>query len=106
MKTVTIERAAAVIGFGFGFLICACARPRGEQPIVAATSSVTAQVPQDPTAVFHQMGLIATGSPLSFVGKIAYFATPSADTTMMLASVSIPNRALSFVREGDSYRAP
>ena len=24
----------------------------------------------------------------------------------MLASVSIPNRALSFVREGDSYRAP
>jgi GWxTD domain-containing protein len=52
------------------------------------------------------MGLIATGTPLPFVGKIAYFATPSPESTMVLASVSIPNRALSFVREGDSYRAP
>lgn len=91
---------------GFTLIVSSCARPRTDQPIVAATSSVETQAPQDPTAVYHQMGLIATGSPLSFVGKIAYFATPSVDTTLMLASVSIPNRALSFVREGDSYRAP
>lgn len=61
---------------------------------------------QDPSTIYNQMGLIATGSPLSYVGKIAYFATRSPDTTMMLASVSIPNRMLSFVRDGDSYRAP
>jgi len=103
MRTVMIKQAVSI---GCVCLAIACARPRGDERIVAATSSVQAQAPQDPTAVFHQMGLIATGSPLSFVGKIAYFATPSADTTMMLASVSIPNRALSFVREGDSYRAP
>lgn len=52
------------------------------------------------------MGLIATGSPLSYVGKIAYFASRSPDTTMVLASISIPNRMLSFVRDGDTYRAP
>jgi hypothetical protein len=52
------------------------------------------------------MGLIATGAPLSYVGKIAYFASRSPDTTMMLASVSIPNRMLSFIRDGDTYRAP
>jgi hypothetical protein len=52
------------------------------------------------------MGLIATSSPLSYVGKIAYFATPSVDTTLLLASISIPNRMLSFVRDGDTYRAP
>jgi GWxTD domain-containing protein len=52
------------------------------------------------------MGLIATGSPLSYVGKIAYFATATPDTTMMLAGISIPNRMLSFVRDGDTYRAP
>ena len=103
MQTVTIKQAVSI---GLVLLVIACARPHGDERIVAATSSVQAQAPQDPTAVFHQMGLIATGSPLSFVGKIAYFATRSADTTMMLASVSIPNRALSFVREGDSYRAP
>jgi GWxTD domain-containing protein len=91
-----------------GVILCfaACARPRADQPIVTATSSGQIQPPQDPAAVFHQMGLIATGSPLPFVGKIAYFATTSPDTTLLLTSVSIPNRSLSFVREGDSYRAP
>src|SRR5207237_3674745 len=28
------------------------------------------------------------------------------DTTLVLASLSIPNRALTFTREGDRYRAP
>jgi hypothetical protein len=59
---------------------------------------------QDPSAIYNQMGLIATGAPLSYVGKIAYFASRSPDTTMMLASVSIPNRMLSFIRDGDTYR--
>jgi GWxTD domain-containing protein len=91
---------------GLAVMLAGCARPRPEQTIVAATSPGTVQPAQDPTTIYHQMGLIATGSPLSFVGKIAYFASSSPDTTVMLASVSIPNRALSFVREGDSYRAP
>jgi GWxTD domain-containing protein len=52
------------------------------------------------------MGLIATGNPLSYVGKVAYFASRNPDTTMVLASISIPNRMLSFVRDGDTYRAP
>src|SRR5688572_33500346 len=100
--------------FTTGFLISAaltvalagCAQSRPQQGVVAATSPRSVQPAQDPTTIYHQMGLIATGSPLSFVGKIAYFASASPDTTIMLASVSIPNRALSFVREGDSYRAP
>jgi len=40
------------------------------------------------------------------VGKIAYFAAGTPDTTLVLASISIPNRMLSFVRDGDTYRAP
>jgi len=94
------------VSAGLVFVLASCAKPRAEQPIVAATSSVETQAALDPTVVYHRMGLIATGSPLSFVGKIAYFATSSPDSTMMLASVSIPNRSLSFIREGDSYRAP
>jgi GWxTD domain-containing protein len=94
------------ISIGLLSVLVGCAQSRGAQPVVAATSSVEARIPEDPSVVYHQMGLIATGSPLPFVGKIAYFATPSPDTTIVLASVSIPNRALSFVREGDSYRAP
>lgn len=94
------------VSAGLVLTFASCARPRTEEPIVAATSSVEMQAPLDPIVIYHQMGLIATGSPLSFVGKIAYFATPSTDSTMMLVSVSIPNRTLSFIREGDSYRAP
>jgi len=43
---------------------------------------------------------------LSFVGKVSAFASRSPDTTLVLASISIPNRALTFTREGDRYRAP
>jgi GWxTD domain-containing protein len=60
---------------------------------------------RDPSAIYNQMGLIATGNPLSYVGKIAYFASRSPDTTILLASISIPNRMLSFIRDGDTYRA-
>lgn len=74
----------------------------------AMPSPVTGGIAQgrDPSAIYNQMGLIATGSPLSYVGKIAYFASRSPDTTMLLASISIPNRMLSFIRDGDTYRAP
>jgi GWxTD domain-containing protein len=64
------------------------------------------EVGRDPSVIYNQMGLIATGTPLSYVGKIAYFASQSPDTTMLLASISIPNRMLSFIRDGDTYRAP
>ena len=87
-----------------------CSRQRpattpGSLPLPAG-STAAGEKPRDPTVIYNQMGLIATGSPLSYVGKIAYFATPVPDTTMMLASISIPNRMLSFVRDGDTYRAP
>lgn len=64
------------------------------------------EVGRDPSVIYNQMGLIATGTPLSYVGKIAYFASRSPDTTMLLASISIPNRMLSFIRDGETYRAP
>lgn len=74
----------------------------------AMPAPVTGGIAQgrDPSSIYNQMGLIATGSPLSYVGKIAYFASRSPDTTMLLASISIPNRMLSFIRDGDTYRAP
>jgi GWxTD domain-containing protein len=52
------------------------------------------------------LGLLAAPSPLSFVGKVSSFASASPDTTLVLVSISIPNRALTFTREGEKYRAP
>ena len=57
-------------------------------------------------AVYRQMGLIATDAPLPFVGKVAYFASSSPDTTLMLVTISFPNRALTFARQEEQFSAP
>ncbi len=77
----------------------------GSLPATIVGSNVE-QPGRDPSLIYNQMGLNATGSPLAYVGKIAYFAGRTPDTTTVLASISIPNRVLSFVRDGDTYRAP
>jgi GWxTD domain-containing protein len=60
----------------------------------------------DVSDIYRQIGLLAAPNPLAFVGRLSSFATTSPDTTLVLASISIPNRALTFTREGDRYRAP
>src|ERR1700694_821106 len=60
----------------------------------------------DVSDIYRQIGLLAAPNPLAFVGKLSSFAGASPDTTLVLASISIPNRALTFTREGDRYRAP
>ncbi len=62
--------------------------------------------PSDVSELYRQIGLLATPNPLAFVGKISSFASGYPDTTLVLASISVPNRALTFTREGDRYRAP
>jgi GWxTD domain-containing protein len=61
---------------------------------------------QDVSELYRQIGLLAAPGPLAFVGKISAFASSYPDTTLILASISVPNRALTFTREGDRYRAP
>jgi GWxTD domain-containing protein len=60
----------------------------------------------DASELYRQLGLIAAPNPVAFVGKVSAFASSSPDTTLVLVSISLPNRALSFTREGDRYRAP
>lgn len=60
----------------------------------------------DISELYRQIGLIAAPNPVAFVGKISSFAGKNPDTTLLLVSISLPNRALTFSREGDRYRAP
>src|SRR3954471_8702610 len=60
----------------------------------------------DISELYRRIGLIAAPGAVSFVGKVSSFATPRPDTTLVLVSISISNRALTFAREGDRYRAP
>jgi len=109
MRALSIGGLGVLLGFVAG-TACTQTRPAttvnpAVVPAAAAASGSIIQG-QDPSSIYNQMGLIATGNPLSYVGKVAYFASRSPDTTMVLASISIPNRMLSFVRDGDTYRAP
>lgn len=60
----------------------------------------------DVSELYRRIGLVAAPGAVSFVGKVSSFATARPDTTLVLVSISIPNRALTFAREGDRYRAP
>jgi GWxTD domain-containing protein len=60
----------------------------------------------DISELYRQIGLLAAPGAVSFVGKVSAFASAHPDTTLVLASISIPNRALTFAREGERYRAP
>jgi GWxTD domain-containing protein len=85
---------------------CSSAGPRGNtlpNPRVIPPEGTPAP---EVTDVYKRIGLLATPNPLAFVGKVSAFASNSPDTTLVLASISIPNRALTFTREGDRYRAP
>ena len=60
----------------------------------------------DISELYRNIGLLASPGAVSFVGKVSSFASPLPDTTLVLVSISIPNHALTFAREGDRYRAP
>jgi GWxTD domain-containing protein len=55
--------------------------------------------------IYERMGLAASGPPLFFVGDVAYFATGSPDTTLVIVGLSLPNRGLVFKREQGGYSA-
>ena len=93
----------------------------GTASVVTACSTATTNVNPEPTSsvvtlgtnttidaseLYRQIGLIAAPAPVPFVAKISAFASSSADTTLVLVSLSLPNKALTFTREGDRYRAP
>jgi GWxTD domain-containing protein len=59
----------------------------------------------DVSRVYREAGLIVETTPVPFVGTTDVFATNTPDTTLVLVTLSLPNRALTFVHEGDHYRA-
>jgi GWxTD domain-containing protein len=59
----------------------------------------------DLVKVFQNLGMLANGLPLPFTGSIATLAGPTADSTLMVVSLSFPTQAFSFTREGDRFRA-
>ncbi|MBC7789873.1 MAG: GWxTD domain-containing protein [Anaerolineae bacterium] len=59
----------------------------------------------DPTAMYAQAGFITESDPIPFIGSIRFLAAESPDTTLVLVTLSLANRALTFSGEGDSQKA-
>ncbi|MFN2399615.1 MAG: GWxTD domain-containing protein [Gemmatimonadaceae bacterium] len=59
----------------------------------------------DPVALYENAGLMAAQEPLPFVGNVRYLAGSSSDTTLVLVTLSLANRALTFTPEGEGHRA-
>lgn len=90
------------------FAILACGHH--QQPVSPpqpAPQSTRRGAPALPDAVrlYRQMGLLAEGGDTPFVGSVAFLAGNSSDSTLFMLTVSVPTRALTFVRENDRYRA-
>ena len=55
----------------------------------------------DLAGVYRRMGLLVGGGDVPFVGHVAYLAGPAPESTLALVTLSLANRALTFVREPD-----
>src|SRR4051812_12451822 len=84
----------------------ACARrpdvaPQGPAPgQPAGANGRRASAGADFAAAYQQMGLVVGRGDLPFVAAVAHFAAASSDSTLLLLSLSLTNRALTFEREG------
>lgn len=101
----------AVLTVAVSSLACGGARAPGSGP-TGASGAVppAARAPQaltfDPTGLYRQMGLMARGLPLPFLGRVSYLASASSESTHVVVGLSLANNVLSFVREADNrFRA-
>jgi GWxTD domain-containing protein len=62
-------------------------------------------VPTDGLLAYRHAGFLVGVGDVSFIGSLAYLAGAVPESTIVVVALSISNRALSFAREGDRYRA-
>ena len=82
---------------------CSHGRPveNGATPVARSRAASSAL---DVTRLYRDAGLIVETTPVPFIGTTDVFASSTPDTTLVLVTLSLPNRALTFVHEGDHYR--
>ena len=105
----------AIVVLGSAQLMAGCGRRGGQVPVTepaavptassAPTSSRRAPAMDDLVSLYRRMGLLAEGGETPFVASLSFFAGPRPDSTVIMLTVALANRALPFKRDGDHYRA-
>jgi GWxTD domain-containing protein len=83
---------------GYGATSVGERTPQGRFPAAPGPAS-------DVIATYRRAGLIAEAGPLPFTGLVRFFAARVPDSTLVLVTLSLANRSLAFVGEGNQYRA-
>ncbi len=86
-------------------LLSACSRNRQVGQQGARVPSTATPQTVNIVQLYRDLGLIAAAGPIPFVGRVAFLPDGSADSTLVMISVSLPSRSLSFARDGESYSA-
>ena len=91
-------------------LIIGCRGPQttpgpGAPPQREPTARGTPSTLLDPTDLYQRHGMIARTTPLAFVGSVRFLPTSTADSTLVLVALSMPNRSLTFAGAGDRQEA-
>src|ERR1017187_4817860 len=98
----------------FCLILAACGSSGGGRP--AARAPARAPAPQQPpqssadaqfdqVKLYQQLGLLARGAPMPFVGSVAFLATSSSESPHAILAVTLSNAALTLPRETDRLRA-
>ncbi len=116
MSAFTPRILAGCVFLSLALSACGGGRARGVPPAGAPDPVTGANAPAgsparrvpvstDAVNLYRRLGLLAEGGETPFVGSLSFFAGRSPDSTLMVLSVSLPNRSLRFTREGDRYRS-
>ena len=99
-KRVVLAAGAAVV---MGMPACTSLQPVRTERRPAPEAVVPSLF--DPSAVYRQLGFLAQGPPVSFVGAVSFLGGPTPDSTLALFSLSLANGTLSFQRSGPLFEA-
>lgn len=74
-------------------------------PRTAPARTFSAGPEFDAARLYTQMGFLAAGAPMPFVGAVSYLGTASPDSTDVTFSLSFANASLAFARDNDRFVA-
>ena len=98
---------ARLVTLSLPLLVAACAarRPvdRGRETATRDRGTIASAL--DVMRLYRQLGMFGESTPVPFIGTTYSLASSSPDTSLVLLTLSLPSRGLTFVREGDHYRA-
>jgi len=115
-RSTTRPRGRGVGVLVLAAVVAACGGGRPTPPPGAppapAPGPAAAPVPQaaggrsaEQVKLFQQLGLLARGAPMPFVGGVAFLASRTPDSTHVVLAVTMANASLTFARENDRFRA-